>query len=74
MRSVSEEIADMNRRVGMDELSTLRRQHAELEQKVADLEAHPSSDPLLIARLKRDKLRIKDRIAQLERPETPGAA
>lgn len=48
-----------------DYVESLRSKHALLEQKI-DTEAHrPLPDQLLLSRLKREKLKIKDEIASL---------
>lgn len=54
--------------MSQDRIETLRVQHRNLEQAI-DQEVHrpaPNSD--MIADLKRQKLRIKDQIAQIEHP------
>lgn len=48
-----------------DYVESLRSKHALLEQKI-DVEAHrPLPDQLLLSRLKREKLKLKDEIASL---------
>ncbi len=47
-------------------IGELRDKHRSLEAEIEDELAHPSSDDLRIAELKRQKLRIKDEIARLE--------
>lgn len=47
-------------------LSELTAKHKALETEIAEELAHPGSDDLHIAELKRKKLRIKDEIARLE--------
>ncbi|WP_038036296.1 YdcH family protein [Thermopetrobacter sp. TC1] len=42
-----------------------RRQR--LKEKIAELMAHPSVDDIEIARLKREKLHLKDEIARLKK-------
>ena len=47
-------------------LTELTAKHRALEAEIAEEMAHPGSDDLHIAELKRKKLRIKDEIARLE--------
>jgi hypothetical protein len=46
-------------------LAELERRHQTLEQEISEALAHPSSDGLKIAELKRKKLLVKDEIARL---------
>ena len=46
-------------------LAELERRHQALEQEISDALAHPSTDDLKIAELKRRKLQVKDEIARL---------
>jgi hypothetical protein len=46
-------------------LSELERKHQTLEQELNDAIAHPSTDALKVAELKRLKLQLKDEIARL---------
>jgi hypothetical protein len=48
------------------ELDVLRRDHRELDERIASLEAEGSRDLLSIRRLKKQKLALKDRIALIE--------
>ncbi len=48
------------------QLVILREEHRGLNQNVADLEENPLTDQLLIRRLKKRKLQVKDTIARLE--------
>ena len=50
-------------------LAELEKRHQALEQELTDALAHPSSDDLKVAELKRRKLQLKDEIARL-RSET----
>lgn len=50
-------------------LADLERKHRALEDELNDALAHPSSDGLKIAELKRRKLQVKDEIARLEHDE-----
>jgi hypothetical protein len=55
-----------------EHLASLRTKHADLEQRIQDEEHRPLPDQSLITDLKRQKLRIKDEIAQLARdPAAP---
>lgn len=49
-----------------EELVTLRSEHRKLDCEIAALEGDPSADQLLIKRLKKKKLVLKDRITQIE--------
>jgi len=46
-------------------LSELERRHRALEEEISEALAHPSTDDLKIAELKRKKLQVKDEIARL---------
>ena len=46
-------------------LAELERRHQTLEQEISEALAHPSTDDLQIAELKRRKLQVKDEIARL---------
>jgi hypothetical protein len=46
-------------------LSELERKHQALEREIQEALAHPSSDDLKLAELKRKKLQLKDEIAKL---------
>ncbi len=48
--------------VADDRLDSLRAQHASLEQKIDDEIHRPHPDDFRLIELKREKLRIKDRI------------
>ena len=47
-------------------LIELERRHRKLEDEIAEAMAHPSSDGLKIAELKRQKLQVKDEITRLK--------
>ena len=49
-----------------DELVKLRAEHRELDDQIILLEDSPTADQLLVKRLKKKKLAIKDRITQME--------
>ncbi len=46
-------------------LSELERKHDALEAELAEAIAHPSTDDLAIADLKRRKLQVKDEISRI---------
>ena len=46
-------------------LAELERRHQALEDEISEALAHPSTDDLTIAQLKRRKLQVKDQIARL---------
>ena len=47
------------------QLGELERKHQALEREIQDAIAHPSTDDLKVAELKRRKLQLKDEIAKL---------
>jgi hypothetical protein len=49
-----------------EHLVELKARHRELEEKIADALAHPSSDDSKIAELKRRKLHVKDEITRMQ--------
>lgn len=49
-----------------DRLAHLRQEHADLDASISALELAPLPDQLLVARLKRKKLALRDQIVQLE--------
>ena len=49
-----------------DELVKLRAEHRELDDEIILLEGSTTSDQLLVKRLKKRKLAVKDRITALE--------
>jgi hypothetical protein len=54
-----------------DDLAALRQEHADLEASIDALENQPVIDQLLIARLKRKKLVLRDQIVVIEDRNTP---
>lgn len=50
-------------------LRDLRAKHLELETALADVLAHPAASDEEITALKRQKLRLRDQIASLERED-----
>jgi hypothetical protein len=53
------------------DLHELRAEHRDLDQVIAHLAASPPADELLIRRLKKRKLGLKDRIDLLEQQLVP---
>ena len=53
------------------ELEVFRRQHRDLDEAIHALQDKPTGDQLTIRRLKKQKLRLKDIIAQIEDRLTP---
>jgi hypothetical protein len=49
-----------------DELVNLRSEHRMLDCEILSLEDNPMADQLLVKRLKKKKLTLKDRITQIE--------
>ena len=52
-------------------LETLRAEHRELDARIRALSSEPTGDQLELARLKRRKLMIKDRIQLILDSNTP---
>jgi hypothetical protein len=50
-------------------LTELERRHQKLEDEIAEAMAHPSTDGLKIAELKRQTLQVKDEITRLRTNE-----
>ena len=51
-------------------LAELERRHQALEQEINEALAHPASDDLKIAELKRRKLLVKDEIVRLRQDQS----
>ena len=49
-----------------EELVTLRAEHRQLDSEIVSLEGNPLADQLLIKRLKKKKLILKDQITSIE--------
>ena len=49
-------------------LTELERKHQALEREIQDALAHPSTNDLKLAELKRKKLQLKDEITRLKSP------
>ncbi|CAI08886.1 MULTISPECIES: DUF465 domain-containing protein [Aromatoleum] len=52
-------------------LAELRAEHRDLDEAISHLDASPQEDELLLRRLKKRKLALKDRIAVVERMLEP---
>jgi hypothetical protein len=53
------------------QLHELRVEHRDLDEAIVRLESTPPHDELMLRRLKKRKLHLKDRIAQVERMLEP---
>ena len=53
------------------ELEVSRREHRDLDDAIAALSEKGTADPLTLQRLKKQKLHLKDKIAQIEDRLTP---
>jgi hypothetical protein len=53
------------------DVTELERKHQALEREIQDAMAHPSTDTLRVAELKRRKLQLKDEISKLKFSSTP---
>jgi hypothetical protein len=56
----------MNDDMPIDRLTALKDEHGRLDERIRLLTSEPLGSQLELARLKRDKLRIKDEIAFLQ--------
>lgn len=52
-------------------LAALQAEHRDLDMAISQIHAKPSEDELLVRRLKKRKLALKDRIALIERMLDP---
>ena len=52
-------------------VTELERRHQALEREIQDAMAHPSTDNLRVAELKRRKLQLKDEISKLKHSPNP---
>ena len=52
-------------------LQVLRREHRDLDEAIEALQDRASADMLTLRRLKKQKLHLKDQIAQIEDQVTP---
>jgi len=55
-----------NEREIREQLTKLRIEHRDLDTEIAMLEASNAADQLLVSRLKKKKLKLKDQISALE--------
>ncbi|MEP5154740.1 DUF465 domain-containing protein [Planktotalea sp.] len=53
------------------ELEVMRQEHRDLDESISALAAKGTADQLMMQRLKRTKLRLKDKISQIEDRLTP---
>jgi len=53
------------------ELEVFRREHADLDEAIRALQERSTADQLTLQRLKKQKLLLKDKIAQIEDRLTP---
>ncbi|MDG2461541.1 MAG: YdcH family protein [Luminiphilus sp.] len=60
-QSAANEELSLSERLGL-----LQNQHRGLDQKITDLQTRPWQNQLLVQRLKKEKLRIKDAIKRLK--------
>ena len=52
-------------------VTELERKHQAIEREIQDAMAHPSTDNLRVAELKRRKLQLKDEITKLRHSSNP---
>lgn len=52
-------------------LAVLKREHGDLDEAIDAIQNKPTPDALRLQRMKRQKLSLKDRIAQIEDQITP---
>lgn len=50
-------------------IAELTVKHRKLEERIREELQHPATDELIIAHLKREKLRLKDEIMRLRQPD-----
>jgi hypothetical protein len=62
---------DLDEDVLRDKLAELRQDHADLDAAVQAIAQSPLPDMMLIGRLKRKKLALKDEISRIEAQLTP---
>ena len=61
----------LDSRVLLRQLSELRLEHHDLHEAIARMAAHPCGDDLVMRRMKKRKLLLKDRIEARERTLLP---
>ena len=69
--TTSTDIAMKNEDVLRIELEVFRRKHRDLDDAIAALSEKGTADQLTLQRLKKQKLQLKDKIAQIEDRLTP---
>ena len=69
--TASTDIAMKNEDVLRIELEVFRRKHRDLDDAIAALSEKGTADQLTLQRLKKQKLQLKDKIAQIEDRLTP---
>ena len=69
--TASTDIAMKNEDVLQIELEVFRRKHRDLDDAIAALSEKGTADQLTLQRLKKQKLQLKDKIAQIEDRLTP---
>ena len=55
----------------VDKLARLRLEHRELDQAIGRLQEDTGSDELMVKRMKRRRLQLKDAIARLQSSQIP---
>jgi hypothetical protein len=56
--------------MSMQSLAELEQRHRVLEDQINEMLAHPGTDDLKVAELKRRKLQLKDEIARLRQSDS----
>ncbi|MGB1425626.1 MAG: YdcH family protein [Paracoccaceae bacterium] len=69
--TASTDIAMKNEDVLRIELEVFRREHRDLDDAITALSEKGTADQLTLQRLKKQKLQLKDKIAQIEDRLTP---
>ena len=67
----SKDISMKNDDVLRVELEVFRREHRELDEAIRVMQERGTADQLMLQRLKKKKLALKDKIAQIEDRLTP---
>ena len=69
--SISDKISMKTEEVLRVELEFFRQEHRDLDQAITALSDNATTDRLIIQRLKKKKLKLKDKITRLEDRLTP---
>ena len=69
--TASSDISMKNEEVLRIELGVFRREDRDLDDAITALSEKGTADPLTLQRLKKQKLKLKDKIAQIEDRLTP---